>query len=79
MKEAVVSAWKECPTCDAVFALQSALNQHLAACPGSEDKQRIAELEDALRGLVADCDDYARINNLSGTWATIEQARKVLG
>lgn len=45
----------------------------------NELEQRIAELEDALRGLVADCDDYARINNLSGTWATIEQARKMLG
>lgn len=41
--------------------------------------ERIVDLEAALRGLVADCDDYARINNLSGTWATIEQARKVLG
>lgn len=40
--------------------------------------KRIAELEAALRALVADCDDYARINSLSGTWATIETARETL-
>lgn len=47
--EAAVSAWKECPTCDAQFALQASLNDHLATCPGAKDKQRIAELEAALK------------------------------
>lgn len=45
----------------------------------ADKDKRISELEAALRSLVADCDDYARINNLSGTWATIERARKTLG
>lgn len=47
-------------------------------CQACAAARRIAELEAALRNLVADCDDYARINNLSGTWATIEQARAAL-
>lgn len=44
-----------------------------------QDVMRISELEAALRNLLADCDSYEQNNNLSGTWATIENARKVLG
>lgn len=40
---------------------------------GERDQAR-----EALTNLLADCDDYARINNLAGTWATIERARSLL-
>lgn len=59
--------------------------QHEAAARIEKLESEVATLtrerdqaREALTNLLADCDDYARINNLAGTWATIERARSVL-
>jgi hypothetical protein len=54
------------------------LDDRIAESAHVQAVERIVDLEDALRALVADCDDYAKINNLAGTWATIERARALL-
>lgn len=57
-------------------------------CAQSEITRLRKELQaarEALRDLVADCDDYVRINNLydgngePAKWATVERARAALG
>ena len=40
-----MSLWKNCPHCDARFALQASLNDHLKECRPYRHVDRIAELE----------------------------------
>lgn len=65
---------------------------HLTVSEGERSLEEIIRLRrelqaarEALRDLVADCDDYVRINNLydgngePAKWATVERARAALG